>query len=203
MLVGVFVWGNNRLQNDVITSQGRSVRVALIQGNIPQEQKWDDAHAGAILNTYLSLTRDAAAKGAQLVIWPESSTPFTFEGDPAGEQAMRALAVEVGVPGHMQIREVRYYAMLSLLDSKGAPVLPLVENWRVDLACCSARCPENFRHKHLLVVEAESSPPLTARSNRRSDSMSRRSTTRFRSTSSAASRIVSASPPAAKSRRST
>ena len=73
------------------------MRVALIQGNIPQEQKWDDAYAGAILNTYLSLTREAAAKGAQLVIWPESSTPFPFLDDKAGGERIRALVRETGI----------------------------------------------------------------------------------------------------------
>ena len=67
--------------------QGRPVRVALIQGNIPQDQKWDDAQAGNILNTYLSMTREAARQGAQLVIWPESSTPFPFQDDRSGRRA--------------------------------------------------------------------------------------------------------------------
>ena len=34
------------LSHDVFVDQGRPVRVALIQGNIPQDQKWDDAQAG-------------------------------------------------------------------------------------------------------------------------------------------------------------
>jgi apolipoprotein N-acyltransferase len=71
--------------------------VALIQGNIPQDQKWDAAHAPAILNAYLALTRDAAARGAQLVIWPESSTPFPFMDDKAGGERIRALVRETGI----------------------------------------------------------------------------------------------------------
>ena len=43
------------------------------------------------------MTRDVVRRGAQYVIWPESSTPFSFEGDP-GELAMRDLAREVKVP---------------------------------------------------------------------------------------------------------
>ena len=44
------------------------------------------------------MTRDVVRRGARFVIWPESSTPFTFEEDPVGERAMRDLAREVGVP---------------------------------------------------------------------------------------------------------
>jgi apolipoprotein N-acyltransferase len=96
-LVGIAMWGNHRLQNGVLTETGPSVRVALIQGNIPQDEKWDPARAHAILNTYLSMTREAAAKGAQLVIWPESSTPFPFQDDRVGGEAIRALVRETGI----------------------------------------------------------------------------------------------------------
>jgi apolipoprotein N-acyltransferase len=43
------------------------------------------------------MSREAAARGAALVIWPESSTPFMFEHDPAGRSAITALARELGV----------------------------------------------------------------------------------------------------------
>ena len=49
MLAGIAVWGNRRLENDVLVRQGRPVRVALVQGNIPQDEKWDAAHAERIL----------------------------------------------------------------------------------------------------------------------------------------------------------
>ena len=97
VLVAVTAWGSRRLADNSLTEQGPPVRVALIQGNIPQEQKWDAAHAGRILATYLTLTREAAAKGAQIVIWPESSTPFPFLDDTAGGDRIRATVRETGV----------------------------------------------------------------------------------------------------------
>jgi apolipoprotein N-acyltransferase len=96
-LISVTMWGHRRLEQNGLVGEGRQVRVALIQGNIPQEQKWDAAHAAGILNTYLTLTREAAAKGAQLVIWPESSTPFPFLDDRAGGERIRALVRETGI----------------------------------------------------------------------------------------------------------
>lgn len=97
VLIGLAAWGDRRLRDGDLTRSGRPVRVALIQGNIPQEQKWDEAHAGPILNAYLSLTREAASKGAQLVIWPESSTPFPFLDDPIGGEKIRTVVRETGV----------------------------------------------------------------------------------------------------------
>ncbi|MEO5740799.1 MAG: apolipoprotein N-acyltransferase, partial [Vicinamibacterales bacterium] len=96
-LVAVTVWGARRLDHNELAGQGREVRVALIQGNIPQDQKWDVARAGAILNTYLAMTREAAAKGAKFVIWPESSTPFPFLDDQVGGERIRAVVRETGI----------------------------------------------------------------------------------------------------------
>jgi apolipoprotein N-acyltransferase len=97
VLMAVTIWGARRLEDNGIAGQGHSARVALIQGNIPQDQKWDDAHAGRILDTYLTMTREAAARGAQLVIWPESSTPFPFMDDKAGGERIRAVVRETGI----------------------------------------------------------------------------------------------------------
>ena len=99
-VAGIALWGGHRLDHNVLVTgqeQGRPVRVALIQGNIPQEQKWDDAQAGHILNTYLSMTRDAARQGAQLVIWPESSTPYPFLDDRVGGDRIRSVVRETGI----------------------------------------------------------------------------------------------------------
>jgi apolipoprotein N-acyltransferase len=97
VVVAVAVWGHYRLRHDVLTRQGTPVRVALIQGNIPQDQKWDPAHAQTILNTYLGLTRDSARQGAELVIWPESSTPFFFEEDHFGAARILEVVKDTGI----------------------------------------------------------------------------------------------------------
>ena len=71
------------------------------------------------------MTRDAVRRGAEYVIWPESSTPFTFGHDAAGEAALRDLAREVGVPilfGSDQIvaiPELRMYNAAFLLGPDG------------------------------------------------------------------------------------
>jgi apolipoprotein N-acyltransferase len=96
MLIGITVWGNRRLESNALTGEGRPVRVALIQGNIPQDEKWDTAHADRILDTYLTMTRQAAGQGARLVIWPESATPFPFMDDARGDK-IRALVRETGI----------------------------------------------------------------------------------------------------------
>jgi apolipoprotein N-acyltransferase len=98
LLVGVAAWGTWRIADNSLTRQGTPLRVGLIQGNIAQEDKWNPREARRIFTTYIAMTRDVVRRGAQYVMWPESSTPFTFGEGTAGDQQVRLLAQEVGVP---------------------------------------------------------------------------------------------------------
>ena len=97
LVAALSAWGAWRVNDGALLREGQPVRVALVQGNVLQQEKWDKARAGTILNRYLAMSREGAARGATLVIWPESSTPFMFEHDPAGRLAITALARELGV----------------------------------------------------------------------------------------------------------
>ena len=57
---------------------GHTVKVAVVQGNIEQDKKWDPAYQDAVLSTYENLSMAAAAQKPDLVIWPETSAPFFF-----------------------------------------------------------------------------------------------------------------------------
>ncbi|MEQ1757857.1 MAG: apolipoprotein N-acyltransferase [Vicinamibacterales bacterium] len=98
LLGGVGGWGALRVRDGALLREGEAIRVGLVQGNIDQEDKWKAGEARRIFTTYISMTRDVVKRGAQYVIWPESSTPFLFEVDQAGGAALRDLAREVGVP---------------------------------------------------------------------------------------------------------
>src|SRR5712692_404515 len=58
--------------------EGERLRVAAIQGNVPQDTKWDPGAEGRIIMDLVRLTRQAAEGGARLVVWPESASPFSF-----------------------------------------------------------------------------------------------------------------------------
>jgi apolipoprotein N-acyltransferase len=98
VLASVAGWGTWRIADGSLQREGTPIRVGLVQGNIEQELKWRRDQARRIFTTYIAMTRDVVRRGAQYVLWPESSTPFTFEGDPEGERAMRELARELNVP---------------------------------------------------------------------------------------------------------
>lgn len=97
IVIGLAGWGAWRAQEGSLRFRGQAVRVALVQGNIRQDEKWDRRRASDILDTHLRLTREGAKQGASLVIWPESSTPFLFEQDRGGNAAITQTASGLGV----------------------------------------------------------------------------------------------------------
>jgi apolipoprotein N-acyltransferase len=72
------------------------------------------------------MTRQAIGRGAQVVLWPESSTPFYFEEDRAGADQVRRLAREARVPillGSDQIERgspPKYYNSAFLVGADGS-----------------------------------------------------------------------------------
>jgi apolipoprotein N-acyltransferase len=57
---------------------GESITVAAIQGNVAQDRKWTPGTGARILSDLVRLTREAGARGARLIVWPESSSPYSF-----------------------------------------------------------------------------------------------------------------------------
>ncbi|PYQ17286.1 MAG: apolipoprotein N-acyltransferase [Acidobacteria bacterium] len=68
------------------------ISVGLVQASILQENKWDPGHALENVQRHVELTRRAAARGARLVVWPESAVPFSFDDTPAVAEELRGLA---------------------------------------------------------------------------------------------------------------
>jgi apolipoprotein N-acyltransferase len=129
LLIVVTTWGARRAAAAEWTQAGEPVRVGLVQGNVDQAQKWDPARSEFIFNNYLLMTQQAIKQGAQLVLWPESSTPFNFEEsrDRALAERVRALARQARVPilvGSDQldhsVSPPRYFNAAFLVNEEGA-----------------------------------------------------------------------------------
>jgi apolipoprotein N-acyltransferase len=90
----IAIWGEMRLRSSSLLNRGAPVRVAVLQGNVPQDEKWTPANREAISARYLSMTREALGQGATFVMWPESATPLPFEQDILANSAIRRLAME-------------------------------------------------------------------------------------------------------------
>lgn len=105
---------------------GPSFKVALVQGNIAQDTKWDPAFQQATLEKYERLTKEVAKQQPQLVIWPETATPFYFGADRKNTEALlrqvRELQIPLlfGSPAYRRTDErLRLYNRAYLLDGSG------------------------------------------------------------------------------------
>ncbi|MEQ1908588.1 MAG: apolipoprotein N-acyltransferase [Vicinamibacterales bacterium] len=126
VVTAIGAWGNARMGRGGLTRSGDAVTVGLIQGNVDQADKWDQSRSAGIFRDYLSMTRRAIAEGAQVVFWPESSTPFYFQEDQPGAEQVRAIARETKVPILVGSDEIvhgsptKYYNSAFLVGPDGA-----------------------------------------------------------------------------------
>ena len=56
-------------------------RVGIVQANIGIQEKWDPRQAAQILRLHQDLSSDLARRGADLIVWPESSYPYALPRD--------------------------------------------------------------------------------------------------------------------------
>jgi apolipoprotein N-acyltransferase len=68
--------------------------VALVQGNVAQDHKWDPAFQDDTTARYRELTLAAAGERPALIVWPETATPFFFQEPGRYRQDLLALARE-------------------------------------------------------------------------------------------------------------
>ncbi|MFO1518937.1 MAG: apolipoprotein N-acyltransferase [bacterium] len=77
---GVLIYGF--VSQKRIEAQAQSapkLKIGLIQADIPQGEKWLSGKADAIVRLFQSMTHQAIARGADLVIWPEASFPYDMD----------------------------------------------------------------------------------------------------------------------------
>ncbi len=105
-----------------------TVRVGVVQGNIDQGVKWNASWIEGTLSVYEQLSREAAADGAQLIVWPETAVPGGLEVDPMLRERVARLARETGaafVVGGVGMaldetgRPSAYYDSAFHLDARG------------------------------------------------------------------------------------
>lgn len=94
-LGSMLAFGGVRLS--VQTKEQESVKIAVIQGNIDSHEKWDAATGARIKEVHARLTRAAAEKGAEIVVWAETAIPYALNQSQSYSQYISELAAECEV----------------------------------------------------------------------------------------------------------
>lgn len=78
-------------ESQPLEQRAEQLRVALIQGNIDQLQKWDPDNRQASIDRYRRLSQMALAHQPDLIIWPEAATPFFLQDRSELAEQVRSL----------------------------------------------------------------------------------------------------------------
>jgi len=80
ILLGFLIYGYGKIRGmDREMSQSPSMKIGLVQGNIDQSIKWDESFQKETLKIYERLSLKVSEGKPDLIIWPETATPFFFQ----------------------------------------------------------------------------------------------------------------------------
>ena len=82
ILLGCLIYGYGKMRAvDRQILQNPPLKVGLVQGNIDQSIKWDESFQKETLKIYERLSFKIAEEKLDLIIWPETATPFFFQDE--------------------------------------------------------------------------------------------------------------------------
>ena len=129
VLIFIIAWsyGALRIKSiDRLVAKSDSKRIAIVQGNIKQSEKWDKAFQLATIKKYINLSHQAKKQKAELVVWPETAAPFYFLKDTQlSEMIIKGIAdipadFIIGSPCYdRRNNKVEYYNSAYLISSAG------------------------------------------------------------------------------------
>ncbi|MCC7344285.1 MAG: apolipoprotein N-acyltransferase [Deltaproteobacteria bacterium] len=80
LVLANLAYGRYRLDGDTAVPT-RTLQVGVVQGNIPQEEKWQRSAAARSLETFQGGALALEQRGAALILWPEASMPYELAYD--------------------------------------------------------------------------------------------------------------------------
>ena len=130
LLTVTLVYGAWRLSDDNDSGRpSKTLKVALIQGNIDQSKKWDRAFQEETIEIYRDLSLKAAQSTPDLIVWPETATPFYFQSYDKYRDTILNIARDTGsnlLFGSPAFKEtpgrIEYFNSAFLVSSQGSLV---------------------------------------------------------------------------------
>ena len=90
-LILVFSYGHSKILK---IYPDQRIKLAVIQGNIPQANKWDPEYRDDILAKYRAMTQEALIAKPDIVIWPETSVPGYIAEEDDLKKEVASLAMD-------------------------------------------------------------------------------------------------------------
>ena len=98
MLVSLsWAYSTSLIASETMEHSKATLQVGVVQPNIDQAVKWDQAFREETLRRYDHLT-ESFGYGVDLVVWPEAATPFIYEREPVYQLQLVAMANRASAP---------------------------------------------------------------------------------------------------------
>lgn len=129
LFIIVFIYGHHQLSiplSDRVGSflERETLKVAVIQGNVDQNKKWETDNWDYLLQTHEVLTRQAAEMKPDLIVWPETSFPGFLWDDLPLFNTLKSFTEEINIPllfGAVTHEKEKYFNS-ALLLKKDEPI---------------------------------------------------------------------------------
>jgi apolipoprotein N-acyltransferase len=123
-----WVYGKHRLQTvEQWAHSAPTAKVAVVQGNIDQAVKWDHRFQNAVTEKYIRMSRTVGKQSPDLIVWPETATPFYLKLDPEPSEKLFDGVKEIGIdfllgsPFYTQRKDrIDYYNRAYLVRADGS-----------------------------------------------------------------------------------
>lgn len=107
LVAAALLYGDHRITAiDRLAQQAEPRRITVVQGNIDQSQKWAPAFQAGSTRKYVTLSLTAAEADPDLIVWPETATPFYLFDHP--ELSERVLSGVRATGAHFLIGSPAY-----------------------------------------------------------------------------------------------
>jgi apolipoprotein N-acyltransferase len=122
LLAFTFGYGYFKLFSIHNSKPASLLKVSVVQGNIPQELKWDIRSRAPIVNKYIELTSAVISRKPDLIIWPEAALPVVPAEEPVYFERVCNFVKEIKTPlllGAVTLEDEAYYNSALLLSADG------------------------------------------------------------------------------------
>ncbi len=131
----VFIFGYSILRYNIVSSavsRGLQSKIAVVQGNIDQAEKWTPGKKEQTVAIYVRLAEELLAqRDTELVVWPETALPFYLQNDPLASKIAQFVTANnvwllTGAPAYSIAgthaggrRDIDYFNAAVLIDAGG------------------------------------------------------------------------------------
>lgn len=123
----LYLYGASRPADPAASTAGKGIRIGIAQGGIDQSIKWDPAYQAETIRIYETLSKEAAGRNVDVIVWPETAAPFFYgwEAELSGRvdniASGNGKPLIFGAPWYSPSEGGKFYNSVFYLDGNGIP----------------------------------------------------------------------------------